>query len=109
MTIAKTFLLPQFTYIASVLVPCDKTYETINCFIRSFVNTGTTKPSTKNNWIHQDILYGPKNEEGLNFIDARSFFLSLKISWMKRYESDALDDHWADLIDLQLNPIPRGL
>ena len=68
--IAKTFLLPQFTYTTSVLDPSDKTYNTINRFIRNFVNTGTTKRSTKNNWIHQDILYGPKNEGGLSFIDA---------------------------------------
>ena len=53
-------------------------------------------------WIHKNILYGPKIEGGLNFIDARSFFLSLKVSWVKRYASDALDDHWADLIDLEL-------
>ena len=78
--IAKAFILPQFTYIVSVLDPIDKTYETINRFIRNFINTGTTKPSTRNFWIHQDILYGPKNEGGLNFIDARSFFLSLTIS-----------------------------
>ena len=83
MTIAKTFLLTQFR--ASVLDPSDKTYETINHFIRNFVKTGTTKPSAKNNWIHQDILYGPKNEGGLNFSDARSFFLCPKISWVKRY------------------------
>merc|ERR1711923_675193 len=67
-----------------------------------FINTGTSKPCTQKNWIHKDILYGPKSEGGLNFIDARSFFLSLKISWVKRYASDTLDDHWADLIDLQL-------
>ena len=40
--IAKTFLLPQFIYIALVLDPSDKTYETINCFINNFINTGTT-------------------------------------------------------------------
>ena len=73
MAIAKTFLLPQFTYIASVLDPTDKTYETINNFNRNYINTGTTKPSTTNYWIHQDILHGPKNEGGFNFIDTRSF------------------------------------
>ena len=95
-------MLPQFTYIASVLDPSDSTYDEINKIIGLFINTGTTKPCTKRNWIHKDILYGPKSEGGLNFIDARSFFLSLKISWVKRYAADALDDHWADLIDLKL-------
>ena len=75
MTIAKTFLLPQFTYIALVLDPSDKSYKTINNFIRNFVNTSTTRPSISKNWINQDILYGPRNEGGLDFIDACSFFL----------------------------------
>jgi len=85
-----------------VLDPSDKTYETINRLIRNFVNAGTTKPSTKNKWIHQDILYGPKYEGGVNFINARSFILSLKISWVKRYASDNLDDHWAEIINEKL-------
>ena len=74
-TIAKTFLLPQFTYIAP-----DK-----NTYYRNFINTGTTKVSGKRNWINQVILYGPKLEGDLNFIDARSFFFSLKVSMVKRY------------------------
>ena len=39
-TIAETFLLPQFTYVASVLDPSPSTYDTINKMMRSFVNTG---------------------------------------------------------------------
>ena len=73
-------MLPQFTYIASVLDPSDSTYDETNKIIGHFINTGTTNPCTKKNWIHKDILHGPKSEGGLNFIDARSFFLSLKIS-----------------------------
>ena len=95
-------MLPQFNYIASVLDPSASTYDEINKIIGLFINTGTTNPCTKRNWIHKDILYGPKSEGGLNFIDAWSFFLSLKISWVKRYASDAIEDYWADLIDLQL-------
>ena len=41
-TITKTFFLPQFTYIASVLDPCTSTYGTINRMLRSFVNTDST-------------------------------------------------------------------
>ena len=106
-TIAKTFLLPQFTYVASVMDPSPNTYEVINKMLRSFVNTGSTIPLGKGNWINQDILYAPKSEGGFNFIDARSFFLSLKISWIKRYATDRLDDHWADIIDRELK-ISRG-
>ena len=67
-----------------MLEPSTSTYDEINRIIGLFINTGTTKPCTKKNWIHKDILFGPKSEGGLNFIDARSFFLSLKISWVKR-------------------------
>ena len=76
-------MLRQFIYIASVLDPSDSTYDEINKLIGLSINIGTTNPCTKRNWIHKDILYGPKSEGGLNFIDARSFFLSLKISWVK--------------------------
>ena len=100
--IAKTFLLPQFTYVASVLDPSPSTYDTINKMMRSFVNTGSTLPLGKGNWINQDILYASKSEGGFNFIHVRSFFMSLKISWIKRYATDRLDDHWADIIDRQV-------
>ena len=94
--------MPQFVYIASVLDPNEGTYEQMNRFVRNFVNTGSTLASGNRNWIHQDILYGSKFEGGFNFIDARNFFKSLKISWIKRYATDKLDDHWADIIDARL-------
>ena len=102
-TIAKIFLLPQLTYVTSVLDPSTNTYDTINRMMRSFVNTGSTLTLGKGNWIHQDILYAHKSEGGLNYIDTRSFFKSLKISWIKRYTTDRLDDHWADILDRELN------
>ena len=33
--------------------------------------------------------------------------MSVKISWIKRYATDRLDDHWADIIDRKLK-ISRG-
>ena len=101
-TCSQAFLLPQFVYIASVLDPNEGTYEQINRFIRNFVNTGSTLASGNRNWIHQDISQGTKSEEGFNFIDAQNFFKSLKISWIKRYATDKLDDHWADIINANL-------
>ena len=43
-TIAKTFVLPQFTYVSLVLDPSSSTYDSINKMMRSFVNTGSTLP-----------------------------------------------------------------
>ena len=87
---------------ASVLDPSDSTYETINRMLGSFVNTGLTLNLGKGNWIHQDVLYASKAKGGLNFIDAQSFFISLIISWIKRYATDRIDDHWANIIDMEL-------
>ena len=70
--------------------------------LRSLVNTGSTRTLGKGNWIHQDILYVPKSKGGLNFIYARSFFKSLKISWIKRYATDRLDDRWANIINREV-------
>ena len=75
--------------------------------MRSFVNTGSTLPLGNGNWNKQDILYAPKSEGGFNFIDACSFFRSLKISWIKTYATDRLDNHWADIIDRELQ-ISKG-
>ena len=69
-------MLPQFIYVASVLDPDKSTYENNNKMTDSFVNTGSTLTPGKGNWIHQEILYGSKSEEGLNFIDARNFLSS---------------------------------
>ena len=81
--------------------------ETIKRMIRNFVNTGSTISLGKGNWIHQDILYGFKAEGGSNFRDAKNFFKSLKISWIKRYDMDRLDDHLADIMDKELKLTKR--
>ena len=59
-TIAETFLLPQFTYVASVLDPSPSAYDTINRMLRSFVNTGSSLNLGTGNWIQHDILYSSK-------------------------------------------------
>ena len=109
-TIAKTFMLPQFTYIASVLDPTTSTYDEINRIIGLFINTGTTKPITKTNWIHKDILYGPKSEGGLSFIDARGCrFFHLQEEG-KRETSHKLSGLWTlqDRIQTPKSPGPFG-
>ena len=71
---------------------------TINKFLRNCVNTCSTKAQGNRNWVNQDILYGPIFEGGLCFID---------VPLIKRYVTDRLDDHWADIIDRELK-ISRG-
>ena len=43
----------------------------------------------------------------MNFIDTRTFFKSLKISWIKRYATERLHDHLANIIDRQLKLTKR--
>ena len=38
----------------------------------------------------------------MKFIDARKFFKSLKISWIKRYATNKLDNQWVAIIDMKL-------
>ena len=49
-TIAKTLLLPQFMYVATVLHTNDRTYDKIDKIIRSFINTGSTLTPGKRKW-----------------------------------------------------------
>ena len=57
--IAKTFLLPQFTYIASVLAPDTKTYDTTIKILLNFINTGATKVSGKGKWKTKQSCMDP--------------------------------------------------
>ena len=36
-------------------------------------------------------------------IDIQEFVTSIKCSWVKRYTLGRLDDHWADMLDLNFN------
>ena len=63
------FLVTSINHVASVQDPNNSTYGNINKITRSFINSGSTLTPGKIDWIHQNILYGPKSEGGLNFID----------------------------------------
>ena len=67
--------------------------------MRGFVNTGSTLPLGKGNWINQDILYAPKLEGGFYFIDARTFFENLL---------DQKIWHWQTWWSLGWNHRPRA-
>ena len=46
-------------------------YEKSNRFLRNFVHTQQPKPVETGTGFNEDILYGPRSEVGLCFIDAR--------------------------------------
>ena len=54
-------------------------------------------------WIGKDILYTHPKKGGIGMIDIQEFVTSIKCSWLKRYTLGRLDDHWADMLDLNFN------
>ena len=58
----------------------------------NYINTESTSSPVNSTWINQKILYGSKEKIGLNFINAWVFFLSLKVSRMKRYATDFINE-----------------
>ena len=96
LTIAKTMLVSQITYISSVLTPNAKKLEEIQLHINNYVMNIT---QTSRNWINSELLYTSTNKGGLGMIRLTDFLHSIKCSCIRRYCIDKLNDHWADKID----------
>merc|ERR1711940_34436 len=109
-TIAKAILLPQYTYIGSVLDKISKTrYTKIQKILDHFVlhNTYLEPSRSSRNWIKPEILYEEKSKGGYGQIKVVDFFKSIKTSWIKRYASGGIDDHWCDILDREFDLSPR--
>ena len=57
-------------------------------------------------WIDDELLYGDKSKGGYGHIRVTDFFDSIKTSWIKRYATQLIDDHWCDLLDVKLGLTP---
>ena len=57
--------------------------------------------------VPDNILYSNSNAGGFNMIKFNHFFQVLKTSWVHRY-INGIEDHWADLIDIELNLNPTN-
>merc|ERR1712055_1052406 len=75
----------------------DKIQVTFNRFIAN--NDTSTKSK---NWISNEVMYSKNKAGGFNMLQLRDFFDAIKINWIKRYV-DGIDDHWADILDQNLN------
>ena len=106
LTIAKTKLVSQITYISTVLTPSTAIIEEIQTLINNFVMgiEGNNK-----HWINKDIMYTHTSQGGFGMIRLESFTKAIKVSWIKRYSVDKIDDNWADIIDtfFQITPDNR--
>ena len=83
-TIAKTILLPQYTYVGSVLDNISQTqYKGIQKVIDHFILYNCEQNKKSRKWIKDDILYGNKSKGGYGHIRVTDFFQSIKTSWIK--------------------------
>ena len=104
-TVAKSMILSQFTYVVAVLdmskVQIEKIQQLLDTFImhNSYMSPGLKK----NSWIKSAILYGPKHLGGLGCIKVDEFIHGLNISWVHRYATKGYNDHWCDLLDKKLD------
>ena len=106
LTIAKTKLISQITFISTVLTPSTTIITELQTMINNYVMGIDAK--TKN-WINKDTIYTHTSKGGLGMIRLTDFTKAIKVSWIKRYSIDKLDDNWADIIDnyFQLTPDTR--
>ena len=76
-TIAKTKLCSQLTYIATVLYTNNTIINNIQTKINNFAND--IKPTVRN-WINNEQLYTPTDKGGLGMIRLVDFFDAIKVS-----------------------------
>ena len=85
-------------------------YKGIQKILDHFVlyNSYLEPSKSSKNWIKPDLLYAEKSKGGYGQIEVTKFFKSIKTSWIKRYATGRLDDHWCDIIDLELGLEPHN-
>ena len=100
-TVAKSMLLSQFTYVVSVLDITKAQINQIQLLIDTFImhNSYIGPGPSKKAWIKSAILHGPKHLGGLGGVKVEEFIHGLNISWIHRYSTKNYNDHWCDLLD----------
>ena len=113
-TVAKSLLLSQYTYVATTLDSNEKKLtDKIQAQIDLFVynnKVGTKENPNFQKWIQEDIYQGGKPVGGFKIINISEFFKSLRLSWIRRYaisNEKTLNDHWCDLLDMILEVTPQ--
>jgi hypothetical protein len=61
---------------------------------------------TSKNGIN-DILYADKHKGGYGQIRVHDFFKSIRCSWLNRYATNKIDDHWCDILDQKFELTPQ--
>merc|ERR1711936_753355 len=113
-TVAKTLLLSQYTYIATILDSnnkklTDKIQTQINLFVYQN-KVGVKNHQNPKNWVPEDIYHGGKPIGGFRMIKISDFFQSLRLAWVRRYtygNGTPLNYHWCDILDKILGVSPQ--
>ena len=71
----------------------------MDCFINHGKNTPKDETIKKKLWIDTDTLCNSKKNGGFGCINIKDFFSGLKLSWIRRYALNQINDHWCDIID----------
>ena len=108
MTIAKSLLPSQYTYIGSVIDIDEPTAELIQQMLNNLImhNCKHDPIKTKRNWLNKEVFFGHTSQGGLNLPKVSEFLKGFKCSWIRHYAVSKLDDHWADQINSFLNLTP---
>jgi exonuclease III len=85
-SISKTFLISQVTYLGEVVVPSDEQLNTMQNICNNFVLKGTP-------WAEDKLYLRPENG-GLGLIKIKDLLESLRCSWMRRITTGGLTDTW---------------
>ena len=85
-SISKTFLISQLTYLGAVLTPKDDCLLTIKQLIENYV-IGKMP-------LAKDRIYRKPDTGGLGLIDIGQLLDSLKCSWFQRIQLDGVNDNW---------------
>ena len=86
-TVAKSIILSQFTYVMSVLDLKKSQIDQIQQLIDTFImyNSYFSQGAKKKAWKKDTILHGPKHLGGLGGIKVDDFIHGLNVSWIHRY------------------------
>ena len=98
-SISKTYLISQLTYIGAVLSPDAAVATRIQNLVDEYV--------LKRMPIAKDRLYTKPEFGGLGLINITDLMISLKCSWFKRIANDGVNDCWRAAImkECYFNPI----
>jgi hypothetical protein len=88
-TVAKTFLVSQLSYVACFLTPSDRIINEIQSILDNFVR--------KNMNISRERMHLEPATGGIGMFDINNFFCSQKCSWIFRAHKNTIDNWRYDL------------